>query len=97
VFDFDAEFLGQVTEDREDDARRDDRRDEVQRGHDRCVNVNLKSEQCIVQLAQPLISRILVSLHSHSSFSLDFEGISMITGQKYKNSSKRNPNLNEAF
>ena len=41
VFDVDAEFLGQVSEDGEDDAGRDDGGDEVQRRHDRCVNVNL--------------------------------------------------------
>ena len=41
MFDVDAEFLGQVSEDGEDDAGRDDGGDEVQRRHDRCVNVNL--------------------------------------------------------
>jgi len=43
MFDVDAEFLGQVSEDGEDDAGRDDRRDEVQRGHDRSVDVDLKT------------------------------------------------------
>ena len=42
VFDVDAELLGQVAEDGEDDARRDDGRDEVQRRDDRRIDVNLK-------------------------------------------------------
>jgi len=66
VFDVDAEFLGQVTEDREDDARRDDRRDEVQRGNDGCVNVNLESEQCTELLTQPFTN--ILKTHSKQNF-----------------------------